>query len=42
MIYKKMINYPHDILVNLAAIYHGIKPEVFTLKKERVNIFSEC
>ena len=37
-----MLKTPHDILVNLIALYYGIKPDIITLKKKIGDIFSEC
>ena len=33
---------PHILLFHLAALENGRKSDIFTLKKERGGIFSEC
>ena len=37
-----MLKTPHIILVHLAALDNGRKPDIGTLKKDRDDIFLEC
>ena len=39
---NQMLKPPHDLLVHLAALENGIKPDIGTLKKDIGDIFSEC
>ena len=37
----QMLKPPHIIIFHLAALENGINPDIFTLKKEKGDIFSE-
>ena len=37
----QILKIPHDILFNLAALDNGRKPEIGTIKKDKIDIFSE-
>ena len=37
-----MLKKSHNIIVHLAALDNGIKPDIYTLKKCRGDIFLEC
>ena len=39
---NNMLKEKHILLVHLADLDNGIKPDIGTLKKERGDIFSEC
>ena len=38
----KILEKPHDLLVQLAALENGRNPYIYTLNKYRGGIFSEC
>ena len=38
----QMLNNPHNMLAHLADLDYGINPDIWRLKKEKVEIFSQC